>query len=193
MFKYWISQLFQYSISQMIQSIIQLGCPTFEHGRGPGACSVHDDWLQTWHKGHHHWSQLTHVNHNSSRKVKNDTKGIFVKKLQLVFKLLAMIEHNLQKIIGGYRYPGYPAIDCEYFLLVSTDFLMVHRLRRFFIGPQIVKMKNGKRSVAFLRFKFQRAIGFYVLQVRIIISHVVQKFSYYLDIIFWCDSIVDMV
>ena len=30
---------------------------------------------------------------------------------------------------------------------------------------QIVKMKNGKRSVAFLHFKFQRAIGFYVLQV----------------------------
>ena len=174
MIKYWISQLFQYSISQIIQSIIQLGCPTFEHGRGTGACPVHHDWLQTWHKGHHHWNQLNPVNHNSSGKVKNDTKGIFVKKLQLVFKLLAMIEHNLQKINGGYRYPGYPAIDCEYFLLVSTDilmvhsiwrFLMVHRLRRFFIGPQIVKMKNGKRSVAFLRFKFQRAIGFYVLQV----------------------------
>ena len=128
MIKYWISQLFQYSISQ----IIQLGCPTFKHGRGTGACPVHHDWLQTWHKGHNHWNQLNPVNHNSSGKVKNDTKGIFFKKLQFVFNLLAMIEHNLQKIIGGYRYPGYPAIDCEYFLLVSTDFLLVHRLRRFF-------------------------------------------------------------
>lgn len=32
-------------------------------------------------------------------------------------------------------------------------------------GNRIVKMKNGERSVAFLQFKFQRAIGFYVLQV----------------------------
>ena len=129
MFKYWISQLFQYSISQIIQSIIQLGCPTFEHGRGTGACPVHHDWLQTWHKGHHHWSHLTPEN------VKNLKKNW--------------------------------STDCE-----DEEWKTVGCL-----SSLQVPARNWLLCAA----------GIIVM---IIISHVVQKFSYYLDIVFWCDSIL---
>ena len=32
-------------------------------------------------------------------------------------------------------------------------------------GRKMVRMRNGERSVIFLKFDFRRAIGFYILQV----------------------------
>ena len=43
--------------------------------------------------------------------------------------------------------------------------LAQYRMINWKHGNKIVKMRNGDRSVIYLKFDFRRAIGFYVLQV----------------------------